>query len=70
MGGPKYNMCSYYAIQETFQMKCSIGGCNNKGGKVINPKNLDGPLVSLCLQHCIEGFNEYMREHYRMEKPK
>jgi hypothetical protein len=51
-------------------MKCSINGCNNRGGKVLDPKNLDGPFVNLCLQHCIEGFNEYMREHYGMEKPK
>ena len=63
-------MCPYYVLQETFQMKCSINGCNNRGGKVLDPKNLDGPFVNLCLQHCIEGFNEYMREHYGMEKPK
>jgi hypothetical protein len=33
-------------------MKCSIGGCNNRGGKVVNPKNLDG-LLLVCVYNIV-----------------
>jgi hypothetical protein len=50
-------------------MKCSVRGCTHRGGRTIDPKNIEKGSICLCLHHLMESLNDYMRSYYKMEYP-